>query len=75
MVSRTVIVADYIREYRPGRRAEERFFTGLAGLGEAISHAVRPGGRKHPHQYRLPNALLDEAERRQQRLASELAQG
>jgi hypothetical protein len=68
------IVADYIREYRPARQAEERFFSGLAGLAEAIGHAARPGGRKHPHQYRLPNALLDEADRRLQRLASELAQ-
>jgi hypothetical protein len=67
------IVADYIRDYRPRGQAEARFFRSLASLAESISHAVRPGGRKHSHQYLIAPALLDEAERRLRRAAPELA--
>jgi hypothetical protein len=67
------IVADYIQKYRPHGQAEARFFRRLDSLAEAINHAVRPGGRKHPHQYLIPPSLLDEAERRLQRAAPELA--
>jgi hypothetical protein len=68
------IVDNYIRESRPHGQAEARFFKTLASLAEAISHAVRPGGRKHSHQYLIPTARLDEAERCLLRIAPELAQ-
>ena len=67
------IVTDYIQHYRPRGRAEADFFGGLASLPEAISHAVRPRGRKHSHQNLIPSVLLDEAERRLQLAAPELA--
>jgi hypothetical protein len=66
------IVADYIRDYRPRGQAEARFFRSLGSLAEAIGHAARPRGCKHPHQYLIPPALLDEAERRLRRAAPEL---
>jgi hypothetical protein len=67
------IVADYIREYRPRGQVETRFFRSRVSLVEAISHAVRPRGRKHSHQYLIPPGLLDEAERRLVRSAPHLA--
>jgi hypothetical protein len=66
------IVGNYIREYRPRGQAEARFFRSRVSLVEAISHAVRPGGRKHSHQYLIPPVLLDEAERRLLRSAPHL---
>jgi hypothetical protein len=68
------IVSAYIRDKRPHARAEMRFFEKRPSLTEAISHAVRPCGRKHSHQFRIPRALLDEAERRLRVAASGLAQ-
>jgi hypothetical protein len=68
------IVRNYIRQHRPSGQADAAFFNGLASPAEAISHAVRPYGRKHCHQYLIPPALLDEAERRLQRIAPDLVQ-
>ena len=68
------IVSTYIRECRPRVRAEMCFFETLPSLTAATSNAVRPGGRKHDHQFRIPPALLDEAERRLRAAAGGLAQ-
>jgi hypothetical protein len=68
------IVSTYIRDYRPHVRAEMRFFERQPSLTAAISNAVRPGGRKHDHQFRIPSALLDEVERRLRAAAGALAQ-
>ncbi len=58
------IVSAYIHDHRADARDEMRFFESQPSLVDAIRNAVRPGGRKHEHQYRIPSALLDEAERR-----------
>lgn len=58
------IVGSYIRHHRDRVRAEMCLFKRQSSLVEAIRNAVRPGGQKHPHQYRIPLAVLDEAERR-----------
>jgi hypothetical protein len=68
------VVTDYIRHYRPRGQADACFFRSLASSAEAIKHAVRPKGRKHPHQYLIPSALLDEAEHRLRRAVPELTQ-
>ena len=68
------IVSTYIRDCRPRVRAEMHFFEKQPSLTAAISNAVRPGGRKHDHQFRIPSALLDEVERRLHAAAGSLAQ-
>jgi hypothetical protein len=68
------IASAYIRDYRPCAQAEMRFFKERVSLSDAISNAVRPGGRKHVHQFRIPSALLNEAERRLLAVADDLAQ-
>ena len=70
------IVDSYIANYRDAARAEMRFFERLPSLQQAITHASLchwlPSLRKHPHQYLIPNRTLALAERRLQRVASEL---
>ena len=60
------IVTAYVDSRRIAVRAEMRFFETQPSSVEAITNAVRPGGRKHDHQYRIPPVLLNEAERRLQ---------
>ena len=76
------IVAAYIRDCRAGARAEMREFQRLASLTDAIRHAARchwlccsnpPEFKKHPHQYRMPRALLDAAEHRLQNASDTLS--
>lgn len=59
------IVADYIHEYRDRARAEMRFFEIQRSLSDAIKKAALcelPSGKRHPHQRRIPRALLEEVE-------------
>ena len=70
------IVADYIREYREDARAEMRFFEILRSPTEAIRKAALcqlPGGKRHPHQRRIPRVLLEQVEGRLQGIRRRLA--
>ena len=68
------IVSAYIHDHRAYARDEMRFFESQPSLVQAITNAVQPGGRKHEHQYRIPSALLDEAERRLEVATANLVQ-
>jgi hypothetical protein len=70
------IVSDYIDKYRDRARAEMRFF----GIQRSPSAAIRkaalcqlPSGKRHPHQRRIPGALLEQVEARLQGIGSKLA--
>lgn len=70
------IVCDYIREYRDDARAEMRFFEVQRSPSEAIRKAALcevPGGKRHPHQRRIPKALLEQVEARLQGIGRKLA--
>jgi hypothetical protein len=70
------IVRDYIREYREDARKEMRFFEILRSPSEAIRKAALcelPGGKRHPHQRRIPRALLEHVEARLQGIGRKLA--
>jgi hypothetical protein len=63
------IVSDYIREYRDSARSEMRFFEIQRNPSEAIRSAalcMLPSGKRHPHQRRIPKAVLEQAEARLQ---------
>ncbi len=69
------IVSDYIREYRDDARKEMRFFEILRRPSEAIRKAALselPSGKRHPHQRRIPRALLEQAEARLQGIGRKL---
>jgi hypothetical protein len=70
-------VRNYIRDYRAGARAEMNEFRQLSSLREAIRHASLchrlPSQRRHPHQYRIPNIVLQAAERELQQARHLLA--
>ena len=71
------IVSDYIRVYRDKAAREMRLFEIQRGLAAAIGQAALcklPGEKRHSHQRRIPQSLLDEAERRLQLIAAELEQ-
>jgi hypothetical protein len=71
------IVAAYIRDYRADARAEMRFFEIQRRLDLAIRYAalcLLPSRKRHPHQRRIPQAVLNEAERRLQADAEGLNQ-
>jgi hypothetical protein len=68
------IVDAYIRNWRDEAREERRFFQDLPPY-EAIRYAalcMRPDGKRHSHQCRIPVASLAEAEQRLQTCAGEL---
>src|SRR5208283_4861136 len=70
------IVSDYIREYRDDARAEMRFFEIQRSSSSAIRKAAlceRPSRKRHPHQRRIPKALLEQAEARLQAIGRKLA--
>lgn len=70
------IVSDYIREFRDKARAEMRFFEIQRSPSAAIRKASLcelPSGKRHPHQRRIPKALLEQAEARLQAVARKLA--
>lgn len=70
------IVNDYIQVHRDGARDEMEEFARLPSLRSAIRHAALchwlPGNKRHPHQRRIPAALLQLAERTLQRAAHRL---
>jgi hypothetical protein len=69
------IVAAYIREHRSGARAEMRFFEIQSSPTLAIQKAalcVLPSGKRHPHQRRIPQRLLEIVEARLQAVQREL---
>jgi len=70
------IVSDYIREYRHDAREEMRFFEVQRSPSAAIRKAALcelPGGKRHPHQRRIPKAVLEQAEARLQAIGRKLA--
>jgi len=64
------IAADYTRRYRRGAARELDYFRSRRLLPtdeDAISQAALarlPSGKRHPHQYRIPRAALQESRRR-----------
>lgn len=62
------IVGDYIRVHRPHARSEMRVFEDQPTLIDAIRDAAlcRLKGKRHPHQRRLRQDVLEEAERKLQ---------
>jgi hypothetical protein len=70
------IVAAYIREYRDDARAEMDTFRRERNRAAAIRRAALcefPDGKRHPHQYLIPQSLLELAEERLQASARRLA--
>ncbi|MXX93756.1 MAG: hypothetical protein F4Y63_09980 [Chloroflexi bacterium] len=56
-------VADYISHHRNDAANERRFYRGAPTLSQAITRAANActaGGRKHPHQWRIPRHFLQE---------------
>jgi hypothetical protein len=69
------IVSDYIREYRDDARAEMLTFRREKSRAAAIRRAALcefPDGKRHPHQYLIPQSLLTLAEERLQAAARRL---
>jgi hypothetical protein len=65
------IVDDYIRDYRQHARDELRLYAGQPTLADAVrvvAGCVWSNGKRHPHQYRIPAASLQEAVQRLQRV-------
>jgi hypothetical protein len=70
------IVSDYIREYRDDALEEMRFFEIQRSPSAAIRKAALcelPSGKRHPHQHRIPGALLEQVEARLQGIGRKLA--
>lgn len=69
------IVSDYIREYRDEARKEMRFFEIQRSPSEAIRKALceLPSGKRHPHQRRIPRALLEQIEAKLQGIGRNIA--
>jgi hypothetical protein len=59
------IVDAYIQDWREGAQRERQFFKSRRSLRRATEFAALcklPSGKRHPHQYRIPRALLAKAE-------------
>lgn len=70
------IVNDYIRTQRAGARAEMRDFESESIPSAAIRRATlceMSDGKRHPHQRRIPRALLEHAETRLQGIQRRLS--
>jgi hypothetical protein len=70
------IVLDYIREYRDGARDEMRVFESDRSSAAVIRRAALSQWRRdkrHPHQRRIPGAILGQAEERLQAIRPSLA--
>jgi hypothetical protein len=70
------ILDDYIREYRDDARKEMHFFESQRSPSEAIRKAALcelPSGKRHPHQRRIPRALLEHVEAKLQGIGRVLA--
>lgn len=71
------VVDTYIRDCRDPARSEMRFFEIHQSLAPAIRDAALcrlPSGKRHPHQRRIPRAVLEQAERSLQAAAATLKQ-
>lgn len=69
------IVSDYIREYRDDACKEINSFRREKSRASAIRRAALsefPNGKRHPHQYLIPQWLLNLAEERMQAAAKRL---
>jgi hypothetical protein len=69
------IVTAYILNFRQSASDEMRYFAIQRSLTTAIHKAARcllPSGKRHPHQRRIPKALLEQAERHLQATAKDL---
>jgi hypothetical protein len=69
------VVDAYIREYRSRSAEEAAFYRRFRSLAEAIRHAalcMRPNGKRHSHQCRIPAEALREGERNLQASAEEI---
>lgn len=65
------IVRDYKRRFRRRAAAELRIFAGMGSLDKVVIEAGlarMPSGKRWSHQRRIPAAILEEAERRLQRV-------
>jgi hypothetical protein len=63
------VVASYINDYRASAKAETAHFAALGSLVAAIEKAalcLLPDGKRHPHQWRIPRRVLEQAERKLQ---------
>jgi hypothetical protein len=75
LLSTPEIVSDYIQEYRDRARRDAIF-----EIQRSPSAAIRkaalcelPSGKRHPHQRRIPGALLEQVEARLQGIGRKLA--
>jgi hypothetical protein len=69
------VVASYIRDFRPGADCELDFFRSCRSLKRAVKYAglsMLPSGKRHPHQYRIPQSVLREAEGNLQAVSASL---
>ena len=69
------VVSSYILNFRSSARAEMRYFQAQPSLSAAIEKAalcVTPKGKRHPHQRRIPKAVLEKAKERLQAAARNL---
>jgi hypothetical protein len=60
------IVTDYIENYRGRAQSELLFFTAQPALVDAVRKAglaEGPGGKRLPHQHRIPRPVLEECTR------------
>jgi hypothetical protein len=75
-VSLDEIVSDYIRKHRGDASTETHFFEIQQSASAAIRKAALcklPSGKRHPHQRRIPRAVLELAEARLQAASDRLA--
>ena len=72
------IVSSYILNYREAARNEARYFEDQRSLSAAIREAtltwLMPSSKKHPHQWRISRAPLEEGERRLQAASKRMKQ-
>jgi hypothetical protein len=57
-------VDDYVEQIRPAVERELRYFQVLRTDEDAVTHAALaqlPSGKRHPHQYRIPRASLEQS--------------
>jgi hypothetical protein len=70
------IVGHYIAHYRDAACSEMRFYEIQRSASAAINKAafcILPSGKRHPHQRRIPKAVLEQAEARLQAVGRKLS--
>ncbi len=61
------IVLDYVTRFRRSAHSEMQFYARQRSLKDVIwvaTLAITPDGKKHPHQYRIPGSVLEQARQR-----------